>query len=66
MPGCGQIGQCRALPFPLLHAVFAEVAQPCLKGFANLFGRVRLGDADQRDFLRGSSSALGGSGDPLV
>ena len=54
------------LPFPLLYTVFPEVPHSCLKGFTNLFSRMRLGNPDQRNLLGAPPGALSGSGYPLV
>ncbi len=50
VPGRLQILQCITLPFPLLHAIFAEVAKPGFVGFANGFSGMRFGDGDEGDF----------------
>ena len=46
VPGSWQVFELRALPFPFLDAVFAEVAKAGFVGFADGFGGMGFGDGD--------------------
>src|SRR5216684_5552160 len=58
MPSGGQVSHGSALPFPLLHAIFAEMPQPGGVRHADGLGRVRLRYGNQRDFFGAASGLL--------
>src|SRR5690242_20722999 len=66
MPRGGQIVGAYALHFPLLHAIFAKVADAGLIGFVNSDGRMGFGNADKRDVFSATAGAGGGAGDLLL
>jgi hypothetical protein len=66
MPPDREIAGAGNLVHRFLNAVLAEVALPGAVGFAHRFNREGLGNGDQPDIRRLSSSASGGLGDTLA
>jgi hypothetical protein len=66
MPSCLQILNGGVLPFPLLDAVFAEMAQAGFEGGMNGFGRVSLADSDQRDVFSAAACSARSRGDAVT
>src|SRR5712692_12096467 len=66
VPGGAEIRQRRVLALPLLHAVFAEVAESGVEGVADGIGGERLRYGDEGDLLGAASRAVRGALDPFA
>src|SRR5437899_11507263 len=61
-----QLFRTRALPFPLLHAIFSKMLQTRLIGLAYQLCRMRFRNADQGNLLIAASNAMRRTRNPLL
>src|SRR5579859_8064875 len=66
MPRRAQILNAEVLPFPLLHAVFTEMAHPLFIGLANGLRWMRLRNSDQSNISGTAAGSLRGGKNPLL